>query len=334
MKLVSGAPGARILAFGSYRPARSVSNEEICQQIDSSDQWIRERSGIISRRFGAPDETVADMATHASSKAIATAGVEASDIDLVVVATCSHLYQTPAASCEVAERVGARTAGAMDVGAACAGFCYALSVASDAIRCGTSKLALVIGSDKLTELIDPHDRTMAFLFGDGAGAAVVGPAEEPGIGPVVWGSDGSSIDTITQVPNYQELKVAMAEGREAPFPSLKMDGTAVFRWAVTQMVPVARQALELAGITADELGAFVPHQANLRIVEALAKALKLPSHVPIARDIVHQGNTSAASIPLALDAMIERGEVRSGDPALFIGFGAGLVHGAQVAEIP
>lgn len=334
MKLVSGAPGAKILALGSYRPARSVSNEEICQQIDSSDQWIRERSGIISRRVGAPDETVADMATHASSKAIAAAGVGASDVDLVVVATCSHLYQTPAASCEVADRVGAKAAGAMDIGAACAGFCYALSAASDAIRSGTSNLALVIGSDKLTEIIDPHDRTMAFLFGDGAGAAVVGPADEPGIGPVVWGSDGSSIDTITQVPNYAELKTAMAEGREVPFPSLKMDGTAVFRWAVTQMVPIARKALDLAGVKPDELGAFVPHQANLRIVEALAKALKLPSHVRVARDIVHQGNTSAASIPLALDAMTERGEARSGDPALFIGFGAGLVYAAQVAEIP
>lgn len=340
MRLTEGPPGSRILGLGAYLPSRVVDNHEICRLLDSSDEWIRERTGIVTRRVAAPDETVAVMAAHAGSKAVAAAGLSPRDIDLVLVATCTHPYQTPGASAEVAELVGADAPGATDVGAACAGFCYSLSLASDAIRSGTSRYALVVGSERLTEFTDPYDRSTAFIFGDGAGAAVVGPAEEPGIGPVAWGSDGSRATTITQYPTYSELK-ADAGGTtsttlrgDLPFPTLRMDGPAVFRWAVTAMVPVARRALELAGVAPDELGAFVPHQANLRIVDSLTRSLELPASVPVARDIVHQGNTSAASIPLALHGMVERGEVSSGDPALFIGFGAGLTHAAQVAVVP
>lgn len=344
-----GAPGARILGLGEYTPARVVTNEEICAGIDSSDQWIRDRSGIVTRRVAAPDESVADMATQAGSKAVADAGVTPADIDLVLVATCTHPYQTPGASTEVADRIGAQAPGAMDIGSACAGFCYALSTASDAIRGGNSRHALVIGAEKLSDFTDPYDRSTAFIFGDGAGAAVVGPSDEPGIGPIAWGSDGSHVRTITQSPTYAELKAAMSGpvSRESPaspippvdpdyaiFPSLRMEGPTVFRWAVTEMAPVARRALELAGLRADELGAFVPHQANIRIVNSLVKALDLPESVPVARDIAHRGNTSAASIPLALHGMMGRGEIRSGEPALFLGFGAGLVYAAQVALVP
>lgn len=334
MRLVQGAPGARILALGTYRPTRVVTNEEICEKIDSDDTWIRERSGIVTRRFAAREETVADMAVHAGSKAVAGAGISPDDIDLVIVATCTHSMNTPGAAAEVTDRVGAGNAGAMDVSAACAGFCYALSLASDAVRSGNARHVLVTASEKLTDFIDPYDRTMAFIFGDGSGAAVVGPSDDPAIGPVAWGSDGASCRTITQSPTFAELKAGMTEGRTMPFPAFKMDGRAVYRWAVTKLAPTCRRALDAAGVEPHELGAFVPHQANLRITEALVKALKLPGTVAVARDIVHQGNTSSASIPLALHAMLEQGEARSGEPALFVGFGAGLTYAAQVAEIP
>jgi 3-oxoacyl-[acyl-carrier-protein] synthase-3 len=334
MRVQQGSPGARILAVGEHRPTRVVTNDEICENIDSSDQWIRERSGIITRRFAAPDESVVDMATSAASKALASSGVAPADVDLVLLATCTHPFQTPGGSSELQDRLGAVSAGAMDINAACAGFSYALSIANDAIKSGSARNVVVVGSEKMTDFIDPHDRGMAFLFGDGAGAAVVSASETPGIGPVVWGSDGSHKLTITQEPTYIEVQHALATGESLPPVALRMAGQTVFRWAVTKMVPVAQRAMEVAGVTPAELGAFVPHQANLRIVESLVKSLKLPASVAIARDMETQGNTSSASIPLALSALLERGEVESGSPALFIGFGAGLTYAAQVVEVP
>ena len=334
MKVQQSVAGARITGVGEHRPTRIVTNDEICANIDSSDEWIRERSGIVTRRYAAPDESVVDMATSAASKAIAAAGVEPDAIDLVLLATCSHPYQTPGGSSQVQDRIGATHAGAMDINAACAGFSYALSVASDAIRAGSARYVVVIGAEKMTDFIDPHDRGMAFLFGDGAGAVVVAASDTPGIGPVVWGSEGSQAHTITQEPNYIEVQHALATGEALPPVALRMAGQTVFRWAVTKMGPAAQRALDLAGVTPGELGAFIPHQANLRIVESLVKTLKLPSSVVIARDIETQGNTSSASIPLALSALIQRGEVTSGQSALFIGFGAGLTYAAQVVEIP
>jgi 3-oxoacyl-[acyl-carrier-protein] synthase-3 len=336
VKQSPGAPGARILSLGEHRPARIVTNDEICKNIDSTDEWIRERSGIVTRRFAAPDESVVDMATSAASKALAASGIEAADVDLVILATCTHPYQTPGGSSEVQDRLGASKAGAMDINAACAGFAYSLSVASDAVRAGSARYVVVIGSEKMTDFIDPHDRGMAFLFGDGAGAAVVGPSAAPGIGPVVWGSDGSRAGTITQKPSYIDVQAALASGDLSGLApvALRMEGQAVFRWAVTHMGAVAAQAMAAAGVTPEELGAFVPHQANLRIVDALVKALKLPSSVVVGRDMETQGNTSSASIPLALSALVERGQVESGQAALLIGFGAGLTYAAQVAVIP
>jgi len=334
MRVNPGVAGARIIGIGEHRPSRVVTNEEICADIDSSDEWIRERSGIRTRRFAAPGESVVDMATSASSKALASAGVAPDDVDLVLLATCSHPFQTPGGSSQVQDRIGAAHAGAMDINAACAGFSYALSVASDAIRAGSARHVVVVGAEKMTDFVDPHDRGMAFLFGDGAGAVVVAASDTPGIGPVVWGSDGAQAHTITQAPNYIEVQQALATGEAPPPVALRMQGQPVFRWAVTKMGPVAKRALDLAGVAPEELGAFVPHQANLRIIESLVKTLKLPSSVVVARDIETQGNTSSASIPLALSALIERGEVDSGRPALFIGFGAGLTYAAQVVEIP
>jgi 3-oxoacyl-[acyl-carrier-protein] synthase-3 len=334
MKRTDALTGSRILSLGDYTPARIVDNDEICTMIDSSDDWIRRRSGIERRHVAGPDESVTDMAVHAGSKAVAAAGLSPSDIDLVVVATGTYPYQTPAAAAEVAHRIGIVNAGALDVSAGCAGFCYALAIVSDAVRAGSSTNALVIGSEKITEFIDPHDRGTSFLFGDGAGAAVVGASGEPGIGPVVLGSDGSQAGLIAQDPSYTTLREQLVAHGDPVWPTIRMEGQAVFRWAATELAPVAARALELAGLTPADLGAFVPHQANLRIVHLLTKALRLPDSVPVAKSIAYRGNTSAASIPLALHDMVAASEVASGEPALLVAFGAGLCFAAQVATVP
>ena len=327
---VSGAPFARMLGVGSYSPARVVTNAEMCERIDSTDEWIRERSGITERRFAAPDETVADMAVAAASKALASAGITAAQVDCVIVASVTHLKATPSAAAEVSHRLGAGRAPAFDISAACAGFCYGLSMAQDFIRGGSAKYVVVIGVEKLTDIVDPNDRSTAFLFADGAGAAVIGPSDTPAIGPTVWGADGSQLDAITMSGRYEDLR----DNDQAEYPHVVMQGQAVFRWAVHDMSIVAQQALDAAGITADQLDAFIPHQANLRIVDAMVRSLKLPADIPVARDIVTSGNTSAASIPLAMDHMLQAGQIRSGGLALLIGFGAGLAYAAQVVELP
>ncbi|MGZ4710792.1 MAG: beta-ketoacyl-ACP synthase III [Acidimicrobiales bacterium] len=321
---------AHILGVGGYRPARVVTNDEIVQRIDSSDEWIRERSGIVTRHAAADDESVVDMSVAAAGKALAHAGVTADQIDTVIVATVTHLWQTPSAAAIVGHRLGATGAAAFDISAACAGFCHGLALANDLVRGGTARHVLVVGVEKLTDMIDPNDRGTAFLCGDGAGAAVVGPSETPGIGPVVWGADGGQAEAITQDASWDVLR----DDPEHKFPTLSMNGQQVFRWAVFQMAPVCEQALEAAGVTADQLDAFIPHQANLRIVEAMVKKLGLPEHVAVARDIVSTGNTSAASIPLAMERMIDAGEAPHGGLALLIGFGAGLAFAAQVVVLP
>ena len=327
---VSGAPFARMLGIGSYSPARVVTNAEMCERIDSTDEWIRERSGITERRFAAQDETVADMAVAAASKALASAGITADQVDCVIVASVTHLKDTPSAAAEVSHRLGAGRAPAFDISAACAGFCYGLSMAQDFIRGGSATYVVVIGVEKLTDIVDPNDRSTAFLFADGAGAAVIGPSDTPAIGPTVWGADGSQLDAITMSGRYEDLR----DNDQAEYPHVVMQGQAVFRWAVHDMSIVAQQALDAAGITADQLDAFIPHQANLRIVDAMVRSLKLPADIPVARDIVTSGNTSAASIPLAMDHMLQAGHIRSGGLALLIGFGAGLAYAAQVVELP
>ncbi|MEQ7126206.1 beta-ketoacyl-ACP synthase III [Actinopolymorpha sp. B11F2] len=328
IRSAAGASHARILGVGGYRPSRIVSNAEICERIDSSDEWIRTRSGIVSRRWATPEETVASMSVAAGGKALADAGVQADQVDCVLVSTVSHLSQTPAISTTIAAELGTGGVAAFDISAACAGFCYGIELAQSMVRTGSATYVLVIGVERLSDLTDLTDRSTAFLFGDGAGAALVGPSEQPGIGPVVWGSDGHQADVIRQQENWDD---ALASGE---FPHLMMQGNQVFRWASYAMAKVAQQALDAAGVSPAELDAFIPHQANMRITDAMAKALKLPDHVVIARDIAEQGNTSAASIPLAMERMLAAGEVKSGDTALIIGFGAGLVYAAQVIRIP
>jgi 3-oxoacyl-[acyl-carrier-protein] synthase III len=313
-----GAPGARVLAFGHYQPARVVTNDEIAQRVDTNDEWIRSRVGIARRRIAEDTESVVDMAVQAGGKALAGSGLPADAVDLVIVATCTQETQIPGAAARVAHRLGIPAPGAYDVNAACAGFCYALSNASDAVRAGSARNVLVVGAEKLSQWVDWTDRTTCILFADGAGGAVVGPAPTSKIGPVAWGSAGAHAD-----------KIYVQDRNSAIF----QEGQSVFRWATTELYPVALEACERAGVTPGDLAAFVPHQANLRIVEAIARRLKAPNAI-IASDIVEAGNTSAASIPLALSRLIERGEVPSGAPALLIGFGAGLTYAAQVIEIP
>ena len=330
IRLEPGPRYARILGVGAHRPARVVSNAEICEHIDSSDEWIQERSGIVTRHFAGPDESVVDMSMAAAEKALAASGLTPDRLDVVLIATVTHLVQTPSAAAEVAHHLGTGGAAAFDISAACAGFSHGLALAQDMVRGGSARHVLVVGVEKLSDMVDPTDRGTAFLFGDGAGAVVVGPSDVAAIGPVVWGSDGSQADAIAQDVFWTELR----DNPEHHFPKLKMSGQQVFRWAVFEVAKIAQQALDAAGVTADDLDVFIPHQANMRITDAMIKQLKLPEHVVVARDIAQTGNTSAASIPLAMSRMLESGETRSGDLALLIGFGAGLVYSAQVVTIP
>lgn len=325
------ARASRIYGVGSYRPTRVVDNEYVGQRIGVSPEWIEQRSGIRTRRYAGPEETVAAMGMAAAAKALAMAGVEPGQIGSVVVATTSHLTQMPALAPEIAHGLGADRASAFDIAAACAGFCHALAIGSDMVRGGSADYVLVIGSERATDIFDATDRSTAFLFADGAGAVVVGPAETPGIGPVVWGADGSKLDAIGMTNFWTpELRT----NPESPWPRLGMTGWRVYRWATEQLVPVLHQALEVAGVAAADLQAFIPHQANLLITQALARGLELPDSVAVCDDIAETGNTSAASVPLAMDAMLTGGQAGQGGLALLVGFGSGLVYAAQVVELP
>jgi len=324
-----GARYARIMGVGAYRPERVVPNSEVIDKINSSDEWIRERSGIVSRRFAAKDESVIDMSERASREALQNAGLDAAEIDAVIVSTVTHPYQTPAAAPMLADRFGIRGA-AFDIGAACAGYCHAVAIANDLVRGGSARHVLVVGVEKLSDFTDPYDRSTAFIFGDGAGAAVIGPSDTPAIGPTVWGSDGSQWKTISQRDSWIELRESGGVGT----PAIGMAGQSVFRWAVWGMAPVAQKALDAAGVRAEDLDAFIPHQANMRIIDAMIKQLKLPADIPVARDIAETANTAAASIPLATERMLREGEAPHGGLALQIGFGAGLVYAAQVIVLP
>jgi 3-oxoacyl-[acyl-carrier-protein] synthase III len=345
LRTSTGAEYARVMGVGGYRPRRVVDNAEIVTYIDSSDEWIRTRSGIAERRWASPDETIQMMSVAAARKAVERAGIEPGQVDTVIVSTVTHLVQTPAIATTIATELGAQGAAAFDINAACAGFCYMVAMADALIRAGSSKYVVVIGVERLTDLTDIHDRSTAFIFADGAGAAVIGPSDVPAIGPVVWGSDGEQADLITQtqpwdtaIPRHERGDRPDREGGEAEsdatWPVLRMNGNPVFKWASYAMAKTAAEAMDAAGITPEELEVFVPHQANNRITDAMFRALKLPEGVVIARDIVHHGNTSAASIPLAIETLIESGEATSGQTALTIGFGAGLVYAGQVITLP
>jgi 3-oxoacyl-[acyl-carrier-protein] synthase-3 len=319
LQLPQGAPGARILGLGAYRPRRRVTNDDLAKVMETSDEWIQTRVGIAERRWADDDETLVEMAVAAGGKAIAASGLSPDEIDLVIVASASLRVPIPGIGPQVAHRLGVPRPGSFDLNAGCAGFCYALGVANDNIRSGSSRNALVVGVERLTDVTNLEDRTTAVIFADGAGAAVVGASDEPGIGPVVWGSDGDQFNAIE-----------IAAGSS----TMTMAGQAVYRWATTKLTETLIAAMEKAGVGPADIDVFAPHQANLRIIESMTKRLGFPESTVIARDVVQSGNTSAASVPLALTALLESGEAKSGDLALLLGYGAGLTFAGQVVVLP
>ena len=320
---------SKIYSLGAARGDLTVTNDDIAGPINSSDEWIRQRTGIITRMRASQDRSLMDMAVEASNEAIQKAGIKPSEIEAVIFSTITHPYQTPSAAALLAELVGANPAPAFDISAACAGYCYGIAQADSLVRSGTAKYVLVVGGEKLSDYIDPTDRSISFLLGDGAGAAIVGPSDSPGISKSVWGSDGSKWEAVGMTGSLLDFRDGTGS-----WPTLVQEGQSVFRWAVWEMVKVAKQALEVAGVKPEELSALVTHQANERIIDEMAKQLALPESVVIAKDIITTGNTSAASIPLAMHALMEEGRIKSGDLALQIGFGAGLAYGAQVVVVP
>ncbi|MGY1736143.1 beta-ketoacyl-ACP synthase III [Geodermatophilus sp. SYSU D00684] len=319
IRLPKGAPGARILGLGGYRPRRRVTNDELAQVMDTNDEWIQTRVGIAERRWASEDETLQEMAVAAGGKALAASGLAPDEVDLVILASASLKEPIPGIGPQVAHRLGIPRPGAFDLNAGCAGFCYALEMASAAIRAGSARNALVVGVERLTDVVDQTDRSTAVIFADGAGAAVVGASDEPGIGPVAWGSDGDQFSAIEIVAGSKGISMA---------------GQAVYRWATTRLTDTLIQAMESAGVGPEDIDVFAPHQANLRIVESMTRRLGFGKETVVARDIVQAGNTSAASIPLALTALMESGEARSGDLALVLGYGAGLTFAGQVLVLP
>ena len=309
---------SRILAMGHYQPAKVLTNADMARLVDTSDEWITSRVGIRTRHVAGPDDPVDAMAAHAVGKALAGAGVSATDVDLVLVATCTAADASPNTAARVAARLGMTTPATIDVNVVCSGFTHALALADQAVRSGSSRLAVVVGAERFTDVIDWTDRSTCVLAGDGAGAAVVAASDEPGISPVLWGS----------VP--EQGRNVLIEGTPNRF---SQQGQAVFRWTTTELPRIARQVCERAGVAPEDLAAVVFHQANLRIIEPLAARLGAVNAV-IARDVVESGNTSAASIPIALAKLVERREVAVGAPVLLFGFGGNLSYAGQVVACP
>ncbi|WP_306326589.1 beta-ketoacyl-ACP synthase III [Streptomyces venezuelae] len=316
--------GTRIAALGHYQPAKVLTNRDLEKLVDTDDAWITSRVGIRTRHVAGPDEPVDELAAHAAGKALATAGLTADDIDLVLVATSTAIDRSPNTAARVAARLGMTSPATMDLNVVCAGFTHALATADHAVRAGGSRRALVIGADKMTDVTDWTDRTTCVLVGDGAGAAIVEAVDDedtgqtPGIGPVLWGS----------VP-----EMGHAVRIEGTPPRFAQEGQSVYRWATQQLPALARQACERSGIAPEELAGVVLHQANLRIIEPLAAKIGAVNAI-VARDVVDSGNTSAASIPLALAKLVERGELPSGAPVLLFGFGGNLSYAGQVVRVP
>ena len=327
---------SQILSVGSYRPKRLVPNSEIVDLIESSDEWIQQRTGIVTRRFADESEQLLDMAIWAAEDALKNAKLTIDDIDTVIVATITFPFQAPSAATALLQRLGNPKAAAFDINAACAGFCYAVSMAHDFIKAGTSKRVLVIGAEKITDFTDPADRATAFIFADGAGAVIIGESKEAGIGPVEWGSDADSRDAILMNPSWIDVRDNESQLTKAgiAWPNISQEGQKVFRWAVFSMSKAALKALESAGLTVNDIDAFIPHQANIRIIETMAKEMNIPDKVIIADDVRVNGNTSAASIPLAMDALLDQHPELHGKLALIIGYGAGLVYAGQVVKLP
>ncbi|MEU2172718.1 MULTISPECIES: beta-ketoacyl-ACP synthase 3 [Nocardia] len=330
-----------MLGIGAYRPKRLVSNAEVCEVLDSTDEWIYERTGVRNRRWISGDETLRSIAAAAGERAIVNSGVDRSKIGAVILATSSWLTLTPHGAPQVAYDIGMNGVPAFDLTSGCGGFGYGLGVAADMIRSGSAEYVLLIGAETMTVGLDPTDRGTAMIFGDGAGAVVVGPSDENGISPTVWGSDGENAAAIMQDIDFLEY-MHRAQSMQGLDPavdpvgrmSLRMEGPRVFRWAAVTLPRALSTALEVSGVAKEDIEVFVPHQANARINELMKKNLGLADEVPMANDIENTGNTSAASIPLAIEEMLVTGKAKGGQTALLLGFGAGLSYAGQVVTLP
>ncbi|WP_042506046.1 beta-ketoacyl-ACP synthase III [Tropheryma whipplei] len=319
---------SKIVSLGAYRGERDVYNDELIGPINSSDEWIRRRTGIISRKRALSGTTVVDMAYAASKEALNDAQMRPEDIDLILVATITHFGHTPSVAAHVGFRIGVQDAILLDINAACAGFSYAIFQADLMIKSGVASRALVIGVDKLSEFIDPLDRTISFLLADGAGAAILVGSTSMGIGKTVCGGNPGQLESVGLTGSTTDVKSGSA------WPTLRQEGSSIFRWAVWQMAKVAKQILDINQVQPGDLNAFIPHQANIRIIDELAKQIGLEEYVLIAQDICKTGNTSSASIPLAMHSLIKGNPSLSGELALQIGFGAGLVYAGQTVVMP
>ncbi len=316
---------ARIIGTGSYLPEKVMTNEELATFVDTSDAWIRERSGIGQRHIAAEGETTVDLAEHASRRAIEAAGLQPEDIDLIVMATTTPDQVFPSSACLLQARLGNVGSPAFDIQAVCSGFVYALSVADQFVRNGSAKRALVIGAETFTRILNWEDRTTCVLFGDGAGAVVLEASEEQGILSTHLHADGRYSECLHVPPGVSQGYQAVLEGRAW----VEMKGSEVFRMAVAKMGEVVEEALEANGLNREELDWLIPHQANIRIIKATARKLHM-SMDKVVLTVEHHGNTSAASIPLALDAAVRDGRVQRGQLLMLEAFGGGFTWGSAL----
>ncbi|MFF4353021.1 beta-ketoacyl-ACP synthase III [Streptomyces sp. NPDC001530] len=313
--------GSRITGIAAYRPTRLLSNEELSPLTTVSPEWIEQRTGIRTRHHANEAEDLVTMSVTAGEKALVMADIDPAEVDLTIVATATRKRRMPGIAPEVASRIGLPNSGAFDLNAVCAGFTYSMAMASNAVRLGEARHVLVVGAERTSDWIDPNDPDTFVIFGDGAGAAVVSRTEHTGIGPAVWGSDGArhSVLGLTERP----------DGREY----VAMNGPLVYKWSTATMPDVAHRACAAAGITMADIDWFVPHQANNRIIKTLTRELEL-SPERVVNDVVDTGNTSAASVPLALSRLYDSGRSTPGDHVLLLGFGAGLTYAGQVVRMP
>jgi 3-oxoacyl-[acyl-carrier-protein] synthase-3 len=311
---------SRIAGTGSYLPAHVLTNNDLAKRIDTSDAWIRTRTGIRERRIAAPGEMTSDLAHHAARAALAAAGIAPADVDLIIVATTTPDMVFPSTACVLQAKLGAHGGPAFDVQAVCSGFVYALSIADRMVAAGTVRNALVVGAEIYSRILDWGDRGTCVLFGDGAGAVVLTPSRVPGILSSHLHADGAYREILC-VPG------SLSGGEVAGSPFVRMDGPAVFKFAVNVMAQVAGEALAANGVDASAIDWLIPHQANIRIIDATAKKLHLP-HERIVTSVERHANTSAASIPLAFDEAVRDGRIQPGHRVMLIGVGGGFTWGS------
>ena len=316
---------SRILGTGSYLPPRVMSNDDFAKRLETSDAWIRERTGIRERHIADESQTSSDLALQAARRALEAAGVAANELDLVIVATSTPDYVFPSTACLLQAKLGVKGSAAFDVQAVCSGFVYALATADSFIRSGNHKKALVVGAEVFSRILDWNDRGTCVLFGDGAGAVVRGASDKPGIHASVLRADGSHAGMLSVPGNINR-------GAIAGSPFLQMDGQAVFKFAVRVLEESARETAAKAGVSLGEVDWLIPHQANVRILEAVARKLELPREKLVVT-VDHHGNTSAASVPLALDEYVRAGRIRPGHRLLLQGVGGGFTWGSSLVTL-